>query len=100
MKRLTTNDPINNTENMRNLVFVKNKEVYLRGLDENNEDISLVNYCKAECNKECSAKYDDTWDATTFGELMDCDCIVSVFYYACVGFAEVRERLMKYEDAE
>jgi len=98
--RLTTNNPETTMENILNMVFVKNNEVYLRDLGENSEDISLVDYCKKECKAICNSNYSNDYDSETFGELMDCDCTVSVFYVVCVGFAEVRRRLMKYEDKD
>ncbi|MGH4125127.1 MAG: hypothetical protein ACREV6_19600 [Clostridium sp.] len=100
MKRLTTNNPETMIENMMNMVFAKDKEVWLRNLGEEGQDISLVDYCKKECKAECDAQYSDDWNAETFGEVMDCDCSVSAFYMVCVGFAEVRQRLMKYEDQD
>jgi hypothetical protein len=98
MKRLTTNKPKGMTENMLNMVFGKNNEVYLRGLGENQEDISLVEYCKKEYNRLYDDSLDDTWTAENFGELMDDDSLLSIMYWACVGFCEVRARLEVYED--
>ena len=100
MKRLTTNEPKGMVESMRNMVFAKNNEIYLYNMGENSEDISLVDYCKKECKEKCDSHFSDDWNATTFGELMDCDCPVSAFYCACVGFYDIRQRLMKYEDAD
>lgn len=96
MERLTTNEPQGNTETMLNMVFVKNEEVYLRGIGDDSTDISLVDYCKSEYKRLYGEDIDA--DATEFGEYMDDDSLLSLFYWACVGFAEVRQRLMKYED--
>jgi hypothetical protein len=97
MKRLTTENPQGNTENMLNMVFVKNGEVYLRGIEEDYTDISLVDYCKSEYKRLYDSEIEES-DPCEFGEYMDDDSLLSVFYWACVGFAEVRQRLTKYED--
>ena len=96
MYRLTTEEPTGNTGNMLNMVFVKDKEVYLRGLGEDYADISLVDYCKAEYKRLYGEEVEA--NATEFGEYMDDDSLLSIFYWTCVGFAEVRERLKQYED--
>ena len=98
MKRLTTNEPNGMTENMLNMVFGKDNEVWLRGLGDNEEDISLVNYCRKEYNRLYEDSLDDTLTAENFGELMDDDSLLSIMYWACVGFCEVRGRLEVYED--
>jgi hypothetical protein len=98
MKRLTTNEPSGMTENMLNMVFGKNNEVYLRGLGENGEDISLVNYCRKEYEKLHGCELEKDISAIDFGDYMDDDDLLSIFYWACVGFSEVRQRLMRYED--
>ncbi|MBU5486420.1 hypothetical protein KQI86_19145 [Clostridium sp. MSJ-11] len=96
MKKIITESPNDMTESMHNMVFVKNKEVYLRGIGEDYTDISLEDYCKNEYKR----LYDEDIDAnvTEFGEYMDDDSLLSLFYWACVGFAEVREHLKIYED--
>lgn len=99
MNRLTTNEPVGNIGVMLNMVYVKDNEVYLRRLGENDEDISLVNYCRQIYEQEYG-KLEKDISAVDFGEYMDDDTLLSVFYWACVGYAEVRERLMKYEDAD
>lgn len=95
MKIIVTENPNNMTETMYNMVFVKNKEVYLRAIAEDNSDISLVEYCKNEYKRLYDQ--DIEADATEFGEYMDDDSLLSLFYWACVGFAEVREHLKIYE---
>lgn len=95
MKLITTENPKDMVETMHNMVFVKNKEVYLRGIGEEETDISLVDYCKGEY-KELYNK-DINVDAEEFGEYMDDNSLLSVFYWSCVGFAEVREQLKTYE---
>lgn len=95
MKLITTENPKDMVETMHNMVFVKNREVYLRGIGEDGTDISLVDYCKNEYKELYNQ--DISVDADEFGEYMDDDSILSVFYWTCVGFAEVREQLKNYE---
>lgn len=40
--KIITDNPKSNIGNMHNMAFVKDNQVYLRGLGKNNEDISLV----------------------------------------------------------
>lgn len=98
MKLITTENPKNMVETMHNMVFVKNKEVYLRGIGEEETDISLVDYCKSEYKELYNQ--DINVDAEEFGEYMDDNSLLSVFYWSCVGFAEVREQLKTYETAD
>lgn len=98
MKRITTNKPVGMSENMRNMVFAKDNEVYLRGFGENGEDISLVNYCRPEYEKLHKYELEKNISACDFGEYMDDNDLLSNFYWVCVGFCEVRARLMHYEE--
>jgi|BarGraIncu00421A_1022006.scaffolds.fasta_scaffold65664_2 hypothetical protein len=102
MKRLTTDNPQNNTEMMLNRVFVEEKEVWLRGLGLTDSDIRLMDFCKWHCIENKCAEIEDICNETLddFGErMMDCeDCSISLLYWFAVGFAEVRNRLKKYED--
>lgn len=96
MNRLTTDTPKGNYQMLHNCTVVKEHEVYLR--DWNGEgDISLVNFCKAECKRKCDTNIEA--GAEEFGEYMDCDCFVAHFYHTAVGHAELRERLKAYEDS-
>lgn len=97
MKRYTTEDPQSMVESTRNCCIVKENEVYLR--DWNGEgDISICDYCRKQCKEKCNI--DIEAGAEEFEEYMDCDCVVSAFYFTAVGFAENRERLKRYEDEE
>jgi hypothetical protein len=98
MERLTTENPKGNTEIMLNIVFVKDNEAWLRRTGENGEDISLINYCIKEHKDFYGYEFDGETSAEEFGEYMDGDDLFCTFYWACVGFAEVRHRLIKYED--
>ncbi|KHO36733.1 hypothetical protein OR62_11090 [Clostridium tetani] len=97
MKKLINENPKNMTANMHNMVFVKDKEVYLRGIGEDYTDISLVDFCKEEYKRLYDAEIEES-DPCEFGGYMDDDSLLSLFYWACVGFAEVREHLKYYEE--
>ena len=97
MKRLTTDSPKGYTEWLLNLAFVKDNEVMLRGLGEDNCDISLVDYSKISCLERCNIDKSEV-PTEEFAEHMDCDCLVAVMYFLAVGAAELRERLKEYED--
>lgn len=99
-KRLTTENPVGNMGYILNFTKVIDGEVYIRD-SQDEEDISLVDYCK----KEYKEMYgEDTKDSVTeataedFGEYMDDDSLLSMFYWMAVGHAELRFRLSQYED--
>ena len=96
---MTHEQPEGMYESLHNTAFVKGKEVYLRGMGENGEDISLCAYCAAQCKERCGT---DLTDISTeeFGEFMDCECPVSLLYAIAIGAAEMREKLSKFEDTE
>ncbi|ACA57370.1 hypothetical protein FDC45_17805 [Clostridium botulinum] len=98
MKKIITENPNNNTEAMHNMVFGKDGEVYLRGIGEDYTDISLVDFCKEEYKRLYDIEIEES-DPCEFGEYMDDDSLLSLFYWACVGFAEVREKLKYYEES-
>jgi len=93
--RLTTDEPETNMEWIHNCTKIIDTEVFINGI---NEDINLVDYCKQECKNKCDLDLDG--NAEEFGELMDCDCVVSRFYWTSVGHAHLRTRLMQFEVKE
>lgn len=93
MIRLTTDDPQGNFQRLHNMTVIKDGEVFLK-IGEG--DISLVDYCKNECKEKCGIELDG--NAETFGDSMDCDCIVAAFYGMAIGHAELRSHLKDYED--
>lgn len=107
MNRFVTDNPQNNTENMLNLVFVKDKEVYVRGAGECDSDCRLIDFTCAMCakNTNCDGSIAEEIkdDIDTFWDVMlDCamdGCEIANAYFALIGFAEVRERLRDYENA-
>jgi hypothetical protein len=95
-KRYTTDKPEGNVDGYRNVAFIKNREVYLRGIDDGN-DMSLDAYCKKECKAKCDIDFSDV-PVDEFAENMECDCPVSVAYFTALAAAELREKLARYED--
>ena len=95
-KRLTTENPEGNIEYMLNMTKCINKEVYLRDLTGEG-DISLVDYCKKEYKRLHGTDIDVGVDE--FGEYMDDNNLLSLFYWMAVGYAELRLRLTTYEDS-
>lgn len=98
LKRLTHEPPQGMYESLHNTAFVREREVYLRGVGANGEDISLCHYCATQCKERCGTEIADV-SADEFGEFMDCECPVSLLYFIAVGAAEMREKLMRFEDA-
>lgn len=107
MNKLVTDDPADNWEMMLNLIFVKDKEVWVRYGSEAGEDCTLVEFCRRLCAAcgTCSYKEvpyqtgDDLEDISNI--LMDCSgdgCPVGTMYFAMIQAAELRERLRIYED--
>lgn len=95
-KRLTTDEPQGNTGYMLNMTKVIDKEVYLRNID-GESNIRLVDYCKVIYKEEYGADIDAS--AEEFGEYMDDDSLLSLFYWMSVGHAELGLRLAAYEDS-
>ena len=94
-KRLTTDEPAGNTENMLNLAYVEDGEVYLRyGEDGKTELCELVSdlATKKGCNY--------TPDEIKYGACLECECEVNLLYCLAAQAAELRERLKHYEDLE
>jgi len=93
-ERLTTDNPKNNTETMLNYAYAKDKQVYLR-YGDGEEDIDLCEYIsRLAADKSCHPTPEEVLD----GECMECDCELSILYWVAVQAAELRGRLAKYED--
>lgn len=98
MMKIVTDTPSSMIGHMRNFVYVKNNEVYVR-LAEG--DLSLVEYIRKADKELYGIDHDDSWcNAKDFGECMDEDRFTCDMYWALVGFADVREHLKKYESEE
>jgi hypothetical protein len=95
MRNLVKENPQGNYEYIHNLTTVKDNEVYIRDYDDMG-DLSLRDYCSEFCKRKCGRVIDVSLEE--FGEYMDCDCVVSMFYWMAVGHAELRLHLKAYEN--
>mgnify|MGYP006988981247 CR=1 FL=1 len=112
MMPLVTDNPQNNTENMLNLVFVKDKEVWIRyGSADGEKDCTLADFVKRMCVGYGSSYGDCMYDMSVPGSFDDLDvvgdmlmgcsahgCPVGTTYFAMIQAAELRERLRMYEE--
>lgn len=102
IKRLTTDDPQNNVENMFNLAFVKDSRVWMRCCGDDNKDCTLLAFVGQICKKCNCNVIPETEDVAEFsGSMIDCAfdlCPVANAYFGLVQAAELRERLKQYED--
>jgi hypothetical protein len=98
LKPLVTENPEGDYQWLHNMTVIKDKEVFLRGFEnlDIKGDVSLVNFCRGQCKEKCDSDMPEV-GPEEFGEYMDCDCIVSIFYAMAVGHAELRHRLGQYE---
>ena len=91
-KGLITENPKTNVELLLNRVYVKDNEVWLKGLGSG-KDISLVDYCNNEHEQTYGWKIEET-DPVEFGEcLFGSGDMIEMFYFLATGFAEVRAKL-------
>ena len=97
MKKYITDTPQNGVEALLNRVYVKDNEVWLRELGEDNEDISLINFTRKMYRSEYKYELPEDIPVEQFGEYMDNCGFTEAFYFIAVGFAEVREKLKKLE---
>lgn len=99
MNRLTFDRPEGMYQALHNTAFVQNNEVWLRGLGTDNKDVPLTVYCGEQCASRCGETHMPFVPAQEFADYMDCECPVCALYIIAVGAAELRARLMLYEDA-
>lgn len=111
MKRLTTDNPQNNLQTALNLFFVKDGQAWVRGGGEYPDypDVTLDDYIVSAI-KHCATSPElfDMLDDGVIGEVMadwamegnvSKEGLLGVLYQAGWAFAELRERLKKYEEA-
>lgn len=107
MNKLVTDNPTDNGMMMLNLVFVKDREVWVHYGSKEGEDCSLVEFCSRLCADYGACGYSQIPfevgdDLDAIGDLMmDCSsdgCPVGTMYFAMIQAAELRERLRMYED--
>lgn len=112
MKRLTTDRPEDNVQSTLNLFYIKNKETWIRGGGPAPQyrDVSLDDFMRRMI-KERMAKWDlevkvpEDWRGFScmmaewlFDEPESETGMLALLYAAAWGFAEIRERLKRYED--
>lgn len=110
MKRLTTDNPKDNIENALNLFYIKDRETWVRGGGPGPEcaDVSLFDFVRDVVKTHIPnvelPKDDDNLSMMMDEWLFDgpdtAEGVVALLYAAAWAFAELRERLKKYEDSE
>ena len=108
MKRMTTDRPQDNVENTLNLFYIKDKETWIRGGGPAPEyrDVTLDDFMRRMIKeKHMDVKVPEDWQefSCMMAEWLMDDPesetgMMALMYAAAWGFAEIRERLKRYED--
>lgn len=108
MKRLTTDRPQDNVQSTLNLFYVKDKETWIRGGGPAPEyrDVTLDDFMRRMIKeKHLDVKVPEDWQefSCMMAEWLMDDPesetgMMALMYAAAWGFAEIRERLKRYED--
>ena len=107
MKRLTTEKPKNNVQNTLNLFYIKDRETWIRGGGPAPEyrDVTLDDFMRRQIKARLPIDAPKDWkefSAMMAEWLMDDPesetGMLALMYAAAWGFAEIRERLKRYED--
>ena len=108
MKRLTTDRPEGNVENTLNLFYIKDRETWIRGGGPapQYKDVTLDDFMRRmikERNVDVKAPEDWQEFSCMMAEWLMDDPesetgMMALMYAAAWGFAEIRERLKRYED--
>lgn len=94
MNKYITDNPKDNIEYIRNQVYIKDRQVYLRSMPKSDTDINLLDYVREE--DDCYKQYNnEDMMEILFDEITN---PLELAYWLAVGFAEVREFLRRYED--
>lgn len=95
-ERLTTDKPQNNKDFLLNFAFVKDGEVYLRGMGDDGEEIRLCDYIaiRVTSEKGCERTPKDILD----GACNECHCELAALNIVAIQAAELRHRLAELED--
>lgn len=110
MKRLTTNCPDNNLDTALNLFYIKDLETWVRGGGDGPDypDIRLYDFIRKAAKillPDLDFPMDDDGVDYAMGELLldgpdEPTGLLALLYTAAWSFAELRGRLMQYEDTE
>lgn len=98
-----TDNPDSNLSTALNLFFVRNGEAYVRDYGESGEDISLIDFVKRIAElQQIPIPYEISEYLTDC--LIDDDPgskegLLALLYTMAWAFAEIRERLKKYEES-
>ena len=108
MKRLTTDRPQDNVQSTLNLFYIKDKETWIRGGGPAPEyrDVTLDDFMRRMIKeKHMDVKVPEDWQefSCMMAEWLMDDPesetgLLALVYAAAWGFAEIRERLKRYED--
>ena len=108
MKRLTTDRPQDNVENTLNLFYIRNKETWIRGGGSapQYKDVTLDDFMRRMIKeRHVDVKAPEDWQGFScmMAEWLMDDPesetgMLALVYAAAWGFAEIRERLKRYED--
>ena len=110
MKRLTTNCPDNNLDAALNLFYIKGSETWVRGGGDGPDypDIRLYDFIRKAAKillPDLDFPMDDDGVDYAMGELLldgpdEPTGLLALLYTAAWSYAELRGRLMQYEDTE
>lgn len=107
MNRLTTEKPKNNVQNTLNLFYIKDKETWIRGggLPPEYKDDTLDNFMRRQIKARLPIDAPEDWREFScmmaewlFDDPESETGLLALLYAAAWGFAEIRERLKRYED--
>ena len=107
MKRLTTDRPEDNVQNTLNLFYIKDRETWIRGGGPapQYKDVTLDEFMRRQIKARLPIDAPEDWkefSAMMAEWLMDEPesetGMLALVYAAAWGFAEIRERLKRYED--
>lgn len=108
MKRLTTNCPDDNLDAALNLFYIKDFETWVRGGGDGPDypDIRLYDFIRKAAKillPDLDFPMDDDGVDYAMGELLldgpdEPTCLLALLYTAAWSYAELRGRLMQYED--
>ena len=96
MKRMTANNPTDNTSQLLNYAYAEDKRVKLAyaGMKHGADLCEYISGEACEAGLSCAPSPDDVME----GICMQCDCVFGVLNIVAIQAAELRARLMMIED--